>query len=116
MTGAVPLKYVKINGLGNEIVIVDLRGVSKTFTQDEVRAVAAARDTQFDQMMVLHTPKTPGTEAYVRIYNADGSEAGACGNGMRCVGWWMARGRANPQFKVKPRRACSTSMRAAAPW
>lgn len=101
MTGAGPLKYVKMNGLGNEIVIVDLRGISKTFTQDEVRAVASAHDTHFDQMMVLHTPKTAGTEAYVRIYNADGSEAGACGNGMRCVGWWMARGRASPQFKVE---------------
>ena len=36
-------------------------------------------------MMVLHPPRTPGTEAFVRIYNNDGSEAGACGNGMRCV-------------------------------
>ncbi len=35
--------------------------------------------------MVLHAPRTPGTDAYVRIYNNDGSEAGACGNGMRCV-------------------------------
>ena len=30
-------------------------------------------------------PRTPGTDAFVRIYNNDGSEAGACGNGMRCV-------------------------------
>jgi diaminopimelate epimerase len=35
--------------------------------------------------MALHTPRTPGTDGYVRIYNSDGSEAGACGNGMRCV-------------------------------
>ena len=35
--------------------------------------------------MALHAPRTPGTDAYVRIYNNDGSEAGACGNGMRCV-------------------------------
>jgi diaminopimelate epimerase len=35
--------------------------------------------------MALHTARTPGTDAYVRIYNNDGSEAGACGNGMRCV-------------------------------
>jgi diaminopimelate epimerase len=39
----------------------------------------------FDQLMVLSPPRTPGTEAIVRIYNCDGSEAGACGNGMRCV-------------------------------
>jgi diaminopimelate epimerase len=35
--------------------------------------------------MALYAPRTPGTDAYVRIYNNDGSEAGACGNGMRCV-------------------------------
>jgi diaminopimelate epimerase len=42
-------------------------------------------------MMVLHDPKTRGTEAYVRIYNTDGSSAEACGNGMRCVGWTVAQ-------------------------
>ncbi len=35
--------------------------------------------------MALYPPRTPGTDAFVRIYNNDGSEAGACGNGMRCV-------------------------------
>jgi diaminopimelate epimerase len=35
--------------------------------------------------MALHTSRTAGTDAYVRIYNCDGSEAGACGNGMRCI-------------------------------
>ena len=101
MNAPCELTYAKMNGLGNEIVVVDLRGKSKIFTPSEVQAVAAERRSHFDQMMVLHDPKTKGTEAYVRIYNADGSEAGACGNGMRCVGWLMARGRANPAFKVE---------------
>jgi diaminopimelate epimerase len=35
--------------------------------------------------MALYPPRTPGTDSFVRIYNNDGSEAGACGNGMRCV-------------------------------
>ena len=35
--------------------------------------------------MVLQPPRLEGTEAFIRIYNNDGSEAGACGNGMRCV-------------------------------
>ena len=35
--------------------------------------------------MALYPPRTPGTDAFIRIYNNDGSEAGACGNGMRCV-------------------------------
>lgn len=101
MIGAPPLRYVKMNGLGNEIVVVDLRGTSKVFTEDEVRAIAADNDAHFDQMMVLHSPRKDSSDAFVRIYNADGSEAGACGNGMRCIGWWMAQGRANKQFKVE---------------
>ena len=42
-------------------------------------------------MMALYPPCTPGTDAYVRIYNSDGSPAGACGNGMRCIAELMFR-------------------------
>jgi diaminopimelate epimerase len=80
-----------MNGLGNEIVFVDLRGSKHVFTAGEARAIAARPQSRFDQMMVLHDPRTSGTEAYVRIYNADGSEAEACGNGMRCVGWRVSQ-------------------------
>ena len=77
--------FVKMNGLGNEIVIVDLRAASSVVSAAEARAVAQPGGLHYDQLMVLHAPRTPGTEAYVRIYNNDGSEAGACGNGMRCI-------------------------------
>lgn len=80
----------KMNGLGNEIVVVDLRGTKRVFTADEVRRIAGEPRWRFDQMMVLHDPHSAGTEAFVRIYNTDGSEAGACGNGMRCVGLYVA--------------------------
>jgi diaminopimelate epimerase len=90
-----------MNGLGNEIVVVDLRASSKIFTQNEVVAIAADRPSRFDQMMVLHAAKTKGTESYVRIYNSDGSEAGACGNGMRCVGWLLAQALGRNSFKVE---------------
>jgi diaminopimelate epimerase len=79
-----------MNGLGNEIVVVDLRGRPEAFTPATAQAVGRRRATHFDQMMVLHNPQTAGTDAYVRIYNADGSEVGACGNGMRCVSWVVA--------------------------
>jgi diaminopimelate epimerase len=101
MSAALSLPFVKMNGLGNEIVVVDLRGSSKVFTPQEVSAIAADRPSRFDQMMVLHAPTTPGTETFVRIYNADGSEAGACGNGMRCVGWLLAQEAGRAHFKVE---------------
>jgi diaminopimelate epimerase len=75
--------FTKMNGLGNEIVVVDVRALgSIAITAQEARAAGCLG---FDQMMVLSPPRTPGTEALVRIYNCDGSEAAACGNGMRCV-------------------------------
>ncbi|RAI41948.1 diaminopimelate epimerase [Rhodoplanes roseus] len=77
--------YVKMNGLGNEIVVVDLRDRPDKLTADDARAAARPEGAPFDQLMVLYPARTPGTDAFVRIYNTDGSEAGACGNGMRCV-------------------------------
>ena len=97
------LAFRKMNGLGNEIVVVDLRGRKEVFTPAAARAVAERPTSHFDQMMVLHDPKHAGTEAYVRIYNTDGSEAEACGNGMRCVGWLVAQqtGRKALKFETK---------------
>ncbi|NPV24018.1 diaminopimelate epimerase [Bradyrhizobium aeschynomenes] len=75
--------FVKMNGIGNEIVVLDLRDVKHVVTPDEARAVASR--VPYDQLMVLQPPRLGGTEAFIRIYNNDGSESGACGNGMRCV-------------------------------
>jgi diaminopimelate epimerase len=77
--------FVKMNGIGNEIVVVDFRDRPGAVTAAEARAVASPKGVPFDQLMVLQPPRLEGTEAFIRIYNSDGSEAGACGNGMRCV-------------------------------
>jgi diaminopimelate epimerase len=77
--------FVKMNGLGNEIVVVDMRRDTSAISAVEARAAARLAGAPCDQLMTLHAPSTPGTDAYVRIYNSDGSESGACGNGMRCV-------------------------------
>jgi diaminopimelate epimerase len=77
--------FVKMNGLGNEIVIVDLRRAPSTISAAEARA--AARQEPYDQLMALYPARgnDASITAAIRIYNNDGSEAGACGNGMRCV-------------------------------
>ncbi|MEO1206908.1 MAG: diaminopimelate epimerase [Pseudomonadota bacterium] len=81
--------YWKMHGLGNQILVVDQRGASaanvQAMTAADVVTIASEPPTAFDQMMVLQTPRTAQTAAHVVIYNSDGSEAGACGNGMRCV-------------------------------
>jgi diaminopimelate epimerase len=78
-------RFVKMNGLGNEIVVVDMRAQPDTISADDARAAAQPAGAPYDQMMALYPPRTAGTDSYIRIYNNDGSEAGACGNGMRCV-------------------------------
>ena len=77
--------FVKMNGAGNEIVVVDLRAGAGKIAPEEARAAASPDGAPYDQLMALYPPRTPGTDAFIRIYNNDGSEAGACGNGMRCV-------------------------------
>jgi diaminopimelate epimerase len=77
--------FVKMNGVGNEIVVVDLRGRAAKIEAEEARAAASPQGAPFDQLMALYPPRSSGTDAFIRIYNNDGSEAGACGNGMRCV-------------------------------
>jgi diaminopimelate epimerase len=77
--------FAKMNGIGNEIVVVDLRDKPGVVTPDDARAVASPKGVHYDQLMLLQPPRLAGTEAFIRIYNNDGSEAAACGNGMRCV-------------------------------
>ncbi|SDA34336.1 diaminopimelate epimerase [Methylobacterium sp. UNC378MF] len=82
-------RFLKMHGAGNAIVVLDLRGSSATVRPEEARAIAQDPGSAFDQLMVLHDPVSPGTDAFMRIYNTDGSESGACGNGTRCVAYAM---------------------------
>jgi len=75
----------RMNGAGNAILVLDLRGSPGRPTADEARAIHRAPGLSYDQMMALGDPRTPGTAADVLIYNNDGTLAGACGNGTRCV-------------------------------
>ena len=77
--------FARMNGLGNEIIVADMRGRADRVTPVAAVALAADPATHFDQIMAIHDPKTPGTQNYVEILNSDGSMAQACGNGMRCV-------------------------------
>jgi diaminopimelate epimerase len=95
--------FVKMNGIGNEIIVVDLRSGAPVITPDEARAAATPQAAPYDQLMALYPARTPGTDAFVRIYNNDGSEAGACGNGMRCIASIVAgaSGRGSLSFETK---------------
>jgi diaminopimelate epimerase len=94
--------FVKMNGIGNEIVVLDLRADPVPVSSGDARALSRPAAVPFDQLMVLYPPKHANTEAFVRILNSDGSEAGACGNGMRCIAALAARsnGKTNLTFET----------------
>lgn len=79
------IRFSKMHGLGNDFVVLD--GVNQTLdlSTDRIRALA---DRHFgigcDQVLVVEPPREPATDFFYRVYNADGGEAGQCGNGARC--------------------------------
>jgi diaminopimelate epimerase len=80
--------FAKMNGIGNQIAVADMRG--RVDLVSASAAVALNEHVPFDQLMAIHDPQTNGTDALVHILNSDGSTAGACGNGMRCVTLYLA--------------------------
>lgn len=83
MAGTAP--FAKMNGIGNEIIVADMRGRADHVTASAAIALNADTATKFDQIMAIHDARTAGTAYYVDILNSDGTGAQACGNGMRCV-------------------------------
>jgi diaminopimelate epimerase len=79
------LKFTKMQGVGNDFVVVDAVNQQVALDADTVRHIA---DRHFgvgcDQILLIERPRTPGTDFYYRIYNADGEEVQHCGNGARC--------------------------------
>ena len=77
--------FLKMNGLGNEIIVADMRGRADRIGAAAAVAINADPALKFDQIMAIHDARTPGTASYIEIINSDGTHAQACGNGMRCV-------------------------------
>ena len=91
MSGLAGRAFLKMNGIGNEIIVLDLRGTDSRVAPGEARAIARGEGLAYDQLMVLSDPRTAGTDAFMTIFNNDGSLSGACGNGTRCVAWALTR-------------------------
>ncbi len=84
--------YLKMNGIGKKIIVLDLRGTCPQVSAAEARAIGRGAGMAYDQMMALFDPVTPGTVARMKIFNIDGSFSEACGNGTRCVAWVLMEG------------------------
>ena len=83
------LQFLKMQALGNDFVIIDLRRTSSAVAVD-VGFVRAAADRRlgigFDQLAVLRGDPDADVDAAVEFWNADGSPSATCGNVSRCIG------------------------------
>ena len=79
------LAFTKMQGLGNDFVVVDATRTPFTLTASQVRSLADRRfGVGCDQVLVVEPARTAGTDFRYRIFNADGGEVEQCGNGARC--------------------------------
>jgi len=80
------IAFRKMHGLGNDFVVIDSRHEAAGIDAAAARALAD-RHTGIgcDQLILIETPRDPAALVFMRILNADGSEAEACGNGARCI-------------------------------
>ena len=84
------ISVTKCHGTGNDFIILDARGAADLSYPTIARKLCQRRFAiGADGLLVLGDPKSPGMDASVRIFNADGSEAEMCGNGIRCIARYL---------------------------
>lgn len=88
------VKLIRMNGLGNDFLIYDETASGKivTFSKEQIVALSSRNNKQTlgcDQFIIIKKPVS-GEDAFMQIFNADGSEVFACGNATRCVGLLVA--------------------------
>jgi len=99
-----PILFRKMNGLGNDFVVLDLRARSLALGPGEAAAIAnRKRGIGCDQVIALEP--SADADAFMRIWNADGGEVGACGNAARCVAALLAAERGKPQVSIETESA-----------
>ncbi|MBK6333812.1 MAG: diaminopimelate epimerase [Thermomonas sp.] len=93
MRGAeLAMRFTKMHGAGNDFVVLDLRD-GRPAPDPALCARIADRHLGVgcDQLLTVEAPRSADAVAGYRIWNADGSAAGQCGNGARCIAAWLVR-------------------------
>ncbi|MGO1429727.1 MULTISPECIES: diaminopimelate epimerase [unclassified Halomonas] len=96
------LHFTKMQGLGNDFVMVDLVTQRARLDEAQIRALADRRfGIGFDQLLVVEPPRDPEMDFRYRIYNADGSEVENCGNGARCFARFVRDQRLTHKHEIR---------------
>src|SRR5258706_9633604 len=86
------LRFSKMHALGNDFAVFDRRTAGAPLGADVIRRMAdRRRGIGFDQLLTLEAATNPAAAFRFGVWNADGSMAGQCGNGARCVVQWLWR-------------------------
>ena len=83
------IKAFKMNGLGNDFVIIDQRNNTFNLSKDQIIKICDRNYIGCDQLILIK--KNRKIDAGLEFYNSDGSVSGACGNGTRCVADLLAK-------------------------
>ena len=82
-------KAFKMDGLGNDFVIIDQRNDQFELNNDQIKKICDRNFIGCDQLILIK--KNKSTDAGIEFYNSDGSTSGACGNGTRCVAYLLSK-------------------------
>jgi diaminopimelate epimerase len=84
MSGQMSIPFRKMNGLGNDFVVIDARGRPVVITEERARAIADRKTgIGCDQLIVME--RSADADVTMRIWNAEGGEVESCGNASRCI-------------------------------
>ena len=106
--------FVRMNGAGNDFVVVDALQSPFTPTADQARAIADRATGQgCDQLIALEPSAT--ADAFMRVWNADGGQVETCGNALRCVGWLLMESTGQDSVVIDTLGGPTTASRAEGP-
>tara|TARA_B110001454_G_scaffold134330_1_gene125045 strand:+ start:550 stop:1374 length:825 start_codon:yes stop_codon:yes gene_type:complete len=83
------IKAYKMDGLGNDFIIIDQRNKIIEFSKKEIVKICDRNFIGCDQLIVIK--KNKELDASLEFFNSDGSSSGACGNGTRCVAYLLSK-------------------------
>ncbi|WP_311195742.1 diaminopimelate epimerase [Aestuariispira ectoiniformans] len=98
------IPFRKMHGLGNDFVVVDGRDKDWLLSRDQVRLMSDRRFGIGCDQFIIMEPVDGDADVFMRIYNPDGSESGACGNATRCVASLLMDETAKDQVVIRTRR------------
>jgi len=92
------IKAYKMDGLGNDFVIIDQRIKNIEFSREQIIKICDRNFIGCDQLIIIK--KNRELDAGLEFYNSDGSTSGACGNGTRCVAYLLSKENNNEEITV----------------